>query len=567
MNSTLASGKQILTVSLEDYFQGAAFRKVLTRSHWSRFEQRVQQNTDRALALLRKHNQRATFFVSSWLAEQIPAVVKRVIAEGHEIGSAGSTQQSFRHLNAEQLRMEARESKAILEQLTGVRVRGFRVADHLLGPQDTWALRVLSEEGYDYDSSLSPSLNRFAAQPHRYFLHQESYSDRTFYELPLPAFHLFGLRIPIAGGNYFRQIPEPLLRRAINSWIRKGDSPFVFYFRIWDLDPDQPEITGAPRLAKLRHYRNARRIPDLLDRLLGERPMVGISEYLGLPAERITFAKKPDPVAQVVAEIPPVGAQLKELTILVPCYNENHSLAYMSRALAELQEAATKEYQFRYVFVDDGSTDDTWSMLQRLFGSNPRVTLLQHSVNQGITGAILTGARATSTELVCTLDCDCTYDPMDLRRLIPLLTSDVDCVTASPYHPEGKVLNVPRWRLFVSSGASSLYQLVLGSKIHTFTSCFRVYRTRRLLELTLHESGFVGMAEILGKLQLQGARIVECPATLTVRMLGHSKMKLLRNTFRHLRLLGSLARARYLASRRVPPSPPLIPVSRRKSLT
>src|SRR5579875_1989333 len=153
MNSTGASGKHMLTVSLEDYFQGAAFRKVLTRSHWSRFEQRVQQNTDRALTLLLKHKQRATFFVSSWLAEQIPAVVRRVIAEGHEIGSAGVTQQSFRWLNAEQLHVEARESKLLLEQLTGVRVRGFRVADHLLSPKDTWALRVLSEAGYDYDSS------------------------------------------------------------------------------------------------------------------------------------------------------------------------------------------------------------------------------------------------------------------------------------------------------------------------------------------------------------------------------------------------------------------------------
>src|SRR3954463_12830601 len=152
MSSNQTAGQHILTISLEDYFQGAAFRKLLTRSHWSRFEQRVQQNTDRTLTLLSKLNHRATFFVSSWLAEQIPGVVKQVIDEGHEIGSAGSTQRSFRVLTPQEFRREAKESKVLLEQLTGRRVRGFRVADHLLQPEHTWALRVLSEEGYNYDS-------------------------------------------------------------------------------------------------------------------------------------------------------------------------------------------------------------------------------------------------------------------------------------------------------------------------------------------------------------------------------------------------------------------------------
>jgi glycosyltransferase involved in cell wall biosynthesis len=240
----------------------------------------------------------------------------------------------------------------------------------------------------------------------------------------------------------------------------------------------------------------------------------------------------------------------------------------MSKALRELQEAAEGRYRFLYIFIDDGSSDQTWTILQDLFGSDPRVTLLRHEINQGITAAILTGARAAQTELVCSLDCDCTYDPMDLRHLLPLATSDVDCVTASPYHPDGKVLNVSAWRRVISRGASTLYQIVLGSELHTFTGCFRVYRRNRLLALAVRESGFVGIAEIIGKLQLEGARIVEYPATLAVRMLGRSKMKLVASMLRHLRLLSSLAWSRYLSSRR-PNAPDTLvaPVSQRKGLS
>ncbi len=124
------------------------------------------------------------------------------------------------------------------------------------------------------------------------------------------------------------------------------------------------------------------------------------------------------------------------------------------------------------------------------------------------------------------------------------MTEEIDCVTASPYHPEGRVLNVPSWRLAFSAMASRLYRVVLGSKLHTFTSCFRVYRRSRVLQLNIRESGFVGIAEILGSLHLQGSHIAECPATLASRVLGRSKMKVARNTVLHLRLLGRLGSIR-----------------------
>ncbi len=139
--------KHVLTVSLEDYFQGAAFRNVLNQVHWSRFDQRVEQNTGRALELLSSLNVKATFFVSTWLAERVPDLIRRVAADGHEIASSGVTNRSFRELSEAQLREEARISRYTLEQLTNTRVRGYRVADHRLTPKDLWALEVLAEEG------------------------------------------------------------------------------------------------------------------------------------------------------------------------------------------------------------------------------------------------------------------------------------------------------------------------------------------------------------------------------------------------------------------------------------
>jgi dolichol-phosphate mannosyltransferase len=128
--------------------------------------------------------------------------------------------------------------------------------------------------------------------------------------------------------------------------------------------------------------------------------------------------------------------------------------------------------------------------------------------------------------------------------MIPLLTEGVDVVTASPYHPQGKVRNVPRWRLFLSKSLSRLYRIVLRQKLHTYTSCFRVYRRQAALGVTVERGGFFGVTEMLGRLDLDGRRIVEFPTTLEARMLGRSKMKVLGSIAGHLGLLLLLVRLR-----------------------
>jgi glycosyltransferase involved in cell wall biosynthesis len=157
----------------------------------------------------------------------------------------------------------------------------------------------------------------------------------------------------------------------------------------------------------------------------------------------------------------------------------------------------------------------------------------------------MTGLREAKTDIVCSMDCDCTYDPHELSKMIPLLTEDVDMVTASPYHKNGGVRNVPNWRLFLSKGASFLYARTLHTKLSTFTSCFRVYRRSSVINLPIGEKGFLGVAEMLGRLDLSGGKIVEFPTVLEVRLFGFSKMKTARTIFGHLKLLSKLSKQRF----------------------
>ena len=232
------------------------------------------------------------------------------------------------------------------------------------------------------------------------------------------------------------------------------------------------------------------------------------------------------------------------ITIVIPCFNEESILPYLANTLSSVRENLGAEFDISLAFVDDGSTDGTWESLNRIFGSLPGVTLIKHDTNRGVTAAILTGTREAKSEIVCSIDCDCTYDPHELAAMIPLLTSGVDLVTASPYHPRGSVRNVPAWRLTLSRGASFLYRQVLQQKLYTYTSCFRVFRRSAILGLSIKRTGFLGVAEIVGQLDLQGSKIVEHPTTLAVRVFGFSKMRTLWTIAGHLGLLQELLRKR-----------------------
>ena len=546
--------RHIVTIALEDYYHVGTFSHLIDRAQWYRFEARLEQATRRTLALLDEFGIRATFFVLGSVADTMPELVRELAERGHEIASRGYSHRQIRQFaSVEEFRDELVRSRETLERASGRRIVGHRVGDQWLGPRDLWALDAIADAGYEYDSSVGPIFRRFADEPWRRFVHRHiaSGSERTLWEFPVSTVQLFGLSIPISGGNYFRQFPHALVKRAVEHWDRVHDSPFMMYFHTWELDPEQPRINASSTRARVRHYRNLEKLPGILRDYFGRYKFVGVAEYLGLDTAQdgpippvplpLTLAPLPGSPPRAAAH---AGVALADVTLVVPCYNEESSLAYLANTLRRLEESLADRYTFHFVFVDDRSTDRTYEMLQQLFGSHPRCQIVRHERNTGVAGAMRTGILHAPTDIVCSIDCDCTYDPLELQRMIPLLADGVDLVVASPYHREGGVRNVPPWRLVLSKSLSGIYRVVLHQKLATYTSCFRVYRRSSALRVPLTHGGFLGVAEFVGRLDLSGGRIVEYPTVLHVRVLGTLKMKILRVIAGHLGLVLRLASQR-----------------------
>jgi polysaccharide deacetylase family protein (PEP-CTERM system associated) len=550
-----APRSHVLTVGMEDYFQVGAFNRLIQRGRWYRFEARVENGTRKTLDLLDEFGVRATFFVLGWVAEQLPELVREVAARGHEVASKGYYHRNIRQLTPGEFRDDLARSREVIEAASGQRVMGFRVADQWFEPADLWALDVLANDGYAYDSSIGPMLRAYASEPWRRFAHRHRSGEKSLWEFPISTASVGGFLVPIAGGNYFRQFPHWMVRHAVRYWHSTYLSPFVMYFHTWEMDPEQPRIDAAPLHTRVRHYRNLDRMPGILRDYFGEYRFSGIADHLGLAATPVAPGKpvrlwqsEREQHPQIRVDVPRDRATMPRVpvTMVVPCYNEERALPYLANTLRSVEDELGSAYDLKFVFVDDRSSDDTWQTLQKTFGDRANCTLVRHDRNRGVAAGIMTGILSAETEIVCSIDCDCTYDPHEMRQMIPLLEEDVDLVVASPYHPDGGVRNVPEWRLFLSRGASALYRRILRQKLYTYTSCFRVYRRSRLARLDVKHPGFLGVAEIVGKLDLTGSRIVEYPTTLEVRVLGRSKMKVLRTIFGHIRLLAELTRLRLM---------------------
>ena len=233
------------------------------------------------------------------------------------------------------------------------------------------------------------------------------------------------------------------------------------------------------------------------------------------------------------------------LTVVVPLFNEAESIERLAGALGKLRCDLAGKYATQWLFVDDGSRDETCATIERQFAGDPHARLVRHAANRGIAAAIATGIAEAPSELVASIDADCTYEPVELARLLRRLEDDVAMVVASPYHPAGGVEGVPGWRLAISRLASRLYGLVLRTQLHTYTSCFRVYRRSAVMGLPVRRSGFVGVVELLWQVDRRGGRIVECPAVLSVRKTGQSKMRVARTALAHLALLSEIAWRRF----------------------
>ncbi len=539
----------ILTVAVEDFFHVAAFKGAVEERHWERFESRLDECIETTLELLERHGVRATFFVLGWIAERQPEVVRRIANAGHEIASRGYWPRSIRGVSREDLRADLRLTKAVLEAAGSNPIVGYRFGSWI-GERDLWVLEVLAEEGYLYDSSVNPLLRRsltqrvsFEAAPYRV-----PGRDLSIWEFPISTLGTRRLRLPICGGNYTRQLPHSLLRRMVDHWDRSREAPLVYYFMPWELDSEQPQVTAISWLNRQRQYRNLDKARWALEDYLTSFAFGPIGDYLGIPyreqrevleTERIQ-EPKPSPPLELRGGTSDDTGKAREVSLVIPLYNEESNVPYMATTLHNFTKSLSSTHRVHLVLVDDGSQDGTFEALSSRLGHNPDCILLRHPENRGVAAALHTGIKAAPTVVVCSIDCDLSYDPKVLSEMIPLIET-ADMVTASPYHPEGKVKNVPGWRLFLSRNLSRLYSRSLGGdRLFTYTSCCRVVRRSRLSDLELSYPGFLGVAEMLICIKLQGGKVVEHPATLESRLFGVSKMKTLNTIRGHLGILRHL---------------------------
>jgi polysaccharide deacetylase family protein (PEP-CTERM system associated) len=245
-----------LTIDVEDYFQVSAFAPHIARADWPRLECRVEANIERILLLLDSRRIHATFFTLGWIAERYPAMLRRVAAAGHEVASHGYAHLRASEQSAAQFADDVRRSKAILEQITGLAVRGYRAPSFSIGAANLWAFDVLREAGYRYSSSIYPIRHDHYGMPDAPRFAWRPRGPHGVLELPVSTVRLRGRNLPAGGGGYFRLMPYALSRwllRRINS--RDGQAG-IFYFHPWELDPGQPRPLGLSARTRFRHYLN-----------------------------------------------------------------------------------------------------------------------------------------------------------------------------------------------------------------------------------------------------------------------------------------------------------------------
>lgn len=549
------SRKHLLTVSVEDYFHSGSLNAVVGPKHWTRIESRLEKNLQEVLDLLREHDVLATFFVLGWTAERQPELVRLIRKAGHEIACRGWAKEVTAH--TARFKEDLIRAREALEAAGSNRIYGYRHWRWIDRPEELWVLDEIAQLGYSYDSSVNPKFRRFQSDRRWSEAHErKSSSGIPYWEFPVSTINVLGYRIPFSGGNYLRQFPHQMVIREITRWDRTCPSPIVFYFFPWEFDTDQPQIKGVSMLQQIRHYRRLGKTRHVLRKYFQQYRFQPIGDHLKLPWRTAPVDPPKRRPLEVLSEPAEAPADAVPVTVVVPLFNEEATIPYLQGNLLDVRRRLSSHHRVHFALVDDGSSDATWARINERFFALPNFTLLRHEKNAGVAAAILTGIRSAPTEIVASIDCDCSYDPAELASMLPLI-QNADMVTASPYHPEGRVANVPRWRLFLSRTLSWMYSKLLGSPLHTYTSCFRVYRKSALEGLQIKHGGFLGVAEMLVRLRLRNGRIVEFPTTLESRLFGESKMKIVRTIWRHLGLLRELTGLRLRGQIPRPPEPAL----------
>ena len=248
--------RNAMTIDVEDYFQVSAFAPHISRESWPKLPCRVEANIDRILAVLDAAGIKATFFTLGWIAERYPAMVRRLVDEGHELASHGYAHQRASDQSEEEFRDDVSRSKALLEDIGGQAVLGYRAPSFSIGTNNLWALDVLLQAGYRYSSSINPVRHDHYGMPDapRFAFYPKG--ENGLLEVPITTVRLMDRNLPAGGGGYFRFFPYAMSRWLMQRVNEQDQRPAIFYFHPWEVDPDQPRQKNISLKTRFRHYVN-----------------------------------------------------------------------------------------------------------------------------------------------------------------------------------------------------------------------------------------------------------------------------------------------------------------------
>lgn len=278
----MKSIRNAMTIDVEDYFQVSAFASHIPREAWDTLPCRVERNIDRIFLLLDDKQIKATFFTLGWVAKRYPSMIKRMVENGHEIASHGWSHYRVTEQQPAEFRDDITRSKALLEEISGQAVLGYRAPSFSINHKNLWALETLQEAGYLYSSSIYPVQHDHYGMPDapRFSFHPEE--GKGLLELPVTTTRLFGRNVPAGGGGYFRLWPYLVSRWFLNRVNQIDEQPAIFYFHPWEIDFEQPRQEGISLKTRFRHYLNLQRMEGRL-RLLTHDFKWGRMDHIFLP--------------------------------------------------------------------------------------------------------------------------------------------------------------------------------------------------------------------------------------------------------------------------------------------
>lgn len=257
-----------MTVDVEDYFQVSAFEKYIKREDWDNIPCRVEANTNRVMDIFSDAGVKATFFTLGWVAERYPQLVRRIVDEGHELASHGLGHVRVTQQSPDEFREDVTKTKALLEDISGQAIKGYRAASYSINKNNLWALDILADTGHVYSSSIYPIVHDLYGIPDAPRFRYYPREHKRIVELPVTTVELFGRKFPCGGGGFFRLYPYALSKRAIQRVNNKDKQSSMFYFHPWEIDPEQPRQEGIDLKTKTRHYMNLDKMERRLKCLL-----------------------------------------------------------------------------------------------------------------------------------------------------------------------------------------------------------------------------------------------------------------------------------------------------------